>query len=127
MESKKLCSQCYYFDLPSTNEPCKSCVGEYHHPNWRSNLSTVEEPTEDIGTSKSSPHYNKLAIQPIVVMFDTMTREEFLGYLKGNMIKYAMRAGLKDSVDKDKNKYDQYKYWHEELTFNPNISISDLL
>ena len=28
-----------------------------------------------------------------------LTHEEFVGYLKGNVIKYAMRAGRKDGSD----------------------------
>jgi hypothetical protein len=31
-----------------------------------------------------------------------LTREEFIGYLKGNLIKYGMRQGKKDSPDAEK-------------------------
>jgi hypothetical protein len=38
-------------------------------------------------------------------MEDVLTREEFIGYLKGNLIKYAMRQGKKDSPDAAKYKH----------------------
>lgn len=50
-------------------------------------------------------HYKDLAVQPWVVMQELLTHEEFIGYLKGNIIKYAMRQGLKDSPDGEKCKH----------------------
>jgi hypothetical protein len=42
-----------------------------------------------------------------------LTREEFIGYLKGNLIKYAMRQGRKDSPDVEK--YRHYKQKLDEV------------
>lgn len=67
----------------------------------------------DDGTAAASPHYNSLGVQPIEVMEDIMTYEEFKGFLKGNMIKYAMRAGKKDRMEKDVTKYNQYRDWYD--------------
>ena len=53
-------------------------------------------------------HYQKMEIQPWDVMEDLLTKEEFIGYLKGNMIKYAMRQGKKQGSD-DAEKYKAYK------------------
>jgi len=50
-------------------------------------------------------HYKTLAIQPWHLMEDLLTKEEFVGYLKGNLIKYAMRQGKKDSPDADKYRH----------------------
>ncbi len=45
-------------------------------------------------------HYVTMAVQPWEVMQAVMTREEFIGFLKGNIIKYSMRQGKKlDSDD----------------------------
>jgi hypothetical protein len=44
-------------------------------------------------------HYHELGVQPWHVMESVLTREEFIGFLKGNIIKYSMRAGKKDSDD----------------------------
>jgi hypothetical protein len=47
-------------------------------------------------------HYKEMAVQPWHVMESVLTREEFIGFLKGNLIKYAMRQGKKDSPDAGK-------------------------
>ena len=47
----------------------------------------------------SGNHYKDMAIQPWAVMESVLTREEFIGYLKGNIIKYSMRAGRKVGSD----------------------------
>lgn len=50
-------------------------------------------------------YYKDMNPQPWDVMQSLLTPEEFRGFLKGNMIKYAMRQGKKDSPDAG-------KYWH---------------
>jgi hypothetical protein len=47
-------------------------------------------------------HYKDMGVQPWDVMEAVLTREEFIGFLKGNIIKYAMRQGKKDSDDASK-------------------------
>ena len=47
-------------------------------------------------------HYKDMQVQPWDVMEAVLTREEFIGFLKGNVIKYAMRQGRKDSPDAEK-------------------------
>jgi hypothetical protein len=47
-------------------------------------------------------HYKQMAVQPWTIMEQVLTREEFVGYLKGNIIKYGMRQGKKDSPDAEK-------------------------
>lgn len=47
----------------------------------------------------SGNHYKDMAIQPWAVMESVLTREEFQGFLKGNIIKYSLRAGRKDGSD----------------------------
>ena len=41
-------------------------------------------------------HYAGTAHQPIEVMQANMTHNEFVGFLKGNIIKYVCRLGKKD-------------------------------
>jgi hypothetical protein len=50
-------------------------------------------------------HYKNMAVQPWAVMEAVLTPEEFRGFLKGCIIKYAMRQGLKDSDDAGKCKH----------------------
>jgi len=47
-------------------------------------------------------HYKEMSIPPWDVVEAVLTHEEFIGFLKGNIIKYAMRQGLKDSNDAGK-------------------------
>ena len=55
-------------------------------------------------------HYKDMDPQPWDVMEVLLTREEFIGFLKGNMIKYAMRQGKKDSPDAGK-----YRHYTQKL------------
>lgn len=50
-------------------------------------------------------HYKDMGIQPWAVMEAVLTPEEFIGFLKGNVIKYAMRQGKKDSDDANKARH----------------------
>lgn len=50
-------------------------------------------------------HYKLMTVQPWEVMEAVLTYDEFVGYLKGNIIKYSMRDGLKDSDDGGKCKH----------------------
>lgn len=47
----------------------------------------------------SGNHYKEMPIQPWTLMETVLTHEEFVGYLKGNIIKYSMRAGRKEGSD----------------------------
>jgi hypothetical protein len=44
-------------------------------------------------------HYKDMAVEPWAVMEAVMTHEEFVGFLKGNLIKYSMRQGKKEGSD----------------------------
>ena len=47
----------------------------------------------------SGNHYKDMAIQPWELMESVLTHEEFVGYLKGNVIKYVSRWKDKGGVD----------------------------
>jgi hypothetical protein len=47
----------------------------------------------------SGSHYKDMAIQPWELMEAVLTHAEFVGFLKGNIIKYSLRAGRKDGSD----------------------------
>lgn len=50
-------------------------------------------------------HYKEMGVEPWTVMQSVLTEEEFIGFLKGNIIKYAMRQGRKESPDAEKCKH----------------------
>lgn len=64
------------------------------------------------GTPEEAVHYHG-AVEPIELMQSILTPEEFKGFLKGNAIKYAFRAGRKagESAEKDKTKFLVYSQW----------------
>jgi len=44
-------------------------------------------------------HYKDMPVQPWTVMENVLTYSEFVGFLKGNIIKYSMRQGRKKGSD----------------------------
>lgn len=68
-------------------------------------------------TAMHNKHYTDMPIEPIEVMAMLLTKEEFKGFLKGNIIKYTYRAGRKPGEDtqKDLDKAKVYSDWLESL------------
>ena len=73
-------------------------------------------------------HYRKCGVEPFAVMFATLTDEEIKGFIKGNIIKYSIRNGIKDgdnSKDVQKAKfymqmlgdYADYKAFYRDTYF----------
>ena len=65
--------------------------------------------TTQIGGS----HYKDLSIQPWAAMKSWLTPEEYIGFLRGNIIKYQARAHYKDSFTENLAKAAHYQ---QELT-----------
>ena len=69
-------------------------------------------------------HYAAMAgLEPIELMQLVLSREEFIGFLKGNIIKYTMRAGRKqgEAAEKDIAKAKRYKQWLMEMLYIEKI------
>lgn len=75
-------------------------------------IKDIEDTKAIAGSPEEATHYHG-AVEPIELMQSILTPEEFKGFLKGNMIKYAFRAGRKagESAEKDRNKYLTYAEW----------------
>ena len=81
--------------------------------------------------NNNNQHYKECLIEPFYLMADLLTLEEFVGFLKGNLIKYAMRAPFKGQSEKDLEKY---KYYSSLLQYvltlkkrveeNPELTVS---
>lgn len=98
------------------------------------NLAPIEEPSSYAAealkhyTEKEkvdvNAHYDTTH-QPIEVMQANMTRDELIGFLKGNIIKYACRCGRKDDPKKEAAKIKQYADWLCTVlngeTINPRV------
>lgn len=62
----------------------------------------------------SGNHYKEMAIQPWAIMQAVLPHDEFVGYLKGNIIKYSLRAGRKEGSD-DEGKAKHYMQKLKEI------------
>ena len=76
---------------------------------------------EAIIASRTHCSHYQTEIQPIEVMQANMTPEEFIGYLKGNIIKYTCRMGKKDSPEKEAAKIARYAEWLAKATKGEKI------
>ena len=65
--------------------------------------------------NNDNQHYKECLIESFYLMADLLTVDEFIGFIKGNTIKYAMRAPFKGESEKDLEKYKYFgflKYLH---------------
>jgi hypothetical protein len=65
---------------------------------------TMEEPEVEVDMVNHPPHYTAGGIETIDFIQAKLTPEEFRGYLRGNILKYSSRAGLKGDADEDLGK-----------------------
>lgn len=82
--------------------------GEFEY--YKGLLKEMRKDKND-GSSKCQSHYQVASKQPIEVMQEVMSPEEFQGFCRGNIIKYAMRLGHKDDSVKEAGKIKQYAIW----------------
>ena len=80
---------------------------------WRTAAPSSPVRADDVQVDGS--HYKDMSMQPWTVMESVLTRDEFIGFLKGNIIKYAMRAGQKAGATKDGEKARHYKQKLDEV------------
>lgn len=59
-------------------------------------------------TQQEGTHYTDMQFQPWEAMEAVLTHAEFIGYLKGNILKYGMRQGRKPGAMKDAEKARHY-------------------
>lgn len=96
---------------------CTNCAKDYgsHFGKW----CTPDECGNDdsVHDEVTNPkHYDLFpGIQAIDVIKASLTKEEYIGYLKGNVLKYRLRAGEKGPADKCLAKANWYreKLWGE--------------
>jgi len=75
--------------------------------NEESTVKPVWKPKAD-AMQVGGDHYKKMGIQPWELMEVALSEEEFIGYLKGCVIKYAMRDGKKENAPDDADKARHY-------------------
>ena len=79
----------------------------------------------------NNKHYKDCLIEPFYLMANLLTVEEFIGFLKGNAVKYAMRAPFKNDAEKDIEKYVYYSSllrnvmnWKKSIEAHPELTVS---
>ena len=76
-------------------------------------VTMVEDKKPDM--VNSPPHYKVGGLETIDILKAKLTKDEFRGYLKGNVIKYATRASYKGSSTEDAGKLAWYAQRLAEL------------
>ena len=64
---------------------------------------------------KHDKHYLESIVEPIKVMEKLFTKEELKGFIKGNILKYRLRMGHKDDIQKEIDKISVYEQWLAKL------------
>lgn len=89
---EKVCASCKYKDVWIGAHPCDTCKHGVKSKNW--------EPSEDqFDTVDHPPHYKTGGIEPIDYMKAKLTKEQFDGFLIGNVIKYVSRYSHKNGLE----------------------------
>ena len=65
--------------------------------------------------NRHDAHYVLAIVEPIKVMQALFSTEELKGFLKGNILKYRLRLGHKDEVEKELDKIRVYEKWLVQL------------
>lgn len=90
---------------------CNGAGGTFYgHKNDYDLPKNVE--VEYVDKTRKEEHYELWAgVEAFDIMATSLTEEEFIGFLKGNILKYQLRLGKKkgESVEKDLQKIETYK------------------
>ena len=71
-------------------------------------------------------HYRNAVVEPILVMQALFSRDEFIGFLKGNILKYRLRAGHKGGEIEMKCELDKihvYEMWLDTIKNGERIVL----
>lgn len=126
------CWTCKHFEDNSDDAPCSKCVAicngivsYWEERDEETELQTAREVVEKIAEQRLQEehfdeHYHD-KVQPLEIMQEIMTPEEFRGFLFGNIIKYSCRCGKKDEPQKEFAKLRRYREWYDKATKGEHI------
>lgn len=86
------------------------------------NADRVQEVGEH---DKHDKHYLESVVEPIKVMEKLFTKEELKGFIKGNILKYRLRMGHKDDIQKEMDKIRVYEQWLAKLERGESLTDAD--
>lgn len=81
-------------------------IGSYADKPKRGRKPTIEKVKVDV--VNQPPHYTTGGIETIDFIEAKLSRDEYIGYLKGNVLKYASRLGHKGDAVTDAGKLNWY-------------------
>lgn len=126
------CWTCKHFEDNSNDAPCSKCVAicngttsYWEERDKGTELQTAREIVEKIAEQRLQEehfdeHYHD-KVQPLEIMQEIMTPEEFRGFLFGNIIKYSCRCGKKDEPQKEFAKLRRYREWYDKAVLCEHI------
>lgn len=79
-------------------------------------VTPIDEDEDTQEDTMHDKHYRDSVVEPILVMQALFSRDEFIGFLKGNILKYRLRAGHKGGekgMKDDLDKIHVYEEWLE--------------
>lgn len=117
-EEQTNCNNCILYS--NDDDDCRSQMGEPHE--WP-NFDLTREDAEKREEVASPPSHYDGAVQPIELMQAQMSPEAFMGFLRGNIIKYAARFGRKGKSIDDAKKIRQYAEWLVQMTERGEIEV----
>ena len=82
-----------------------------------------EDKVQEVG--KHDKHYLESVVEPIKVMEKLFTKEELKGFIKGNILKYRLRMGHKDDIQKEMDKIRVYEQWLAKLERGEALTNAD--
>ena len=85
----------------------------------------VNEDRVQIVGDKHDKHYLESVVEPIKVMEKLFTKEELKGFIKGNILKYRLRMGHKDDIQKEMDKIRVYEQWLAKLERGEALTDAD--
>lgn len=74
---------------------------------------------------KHDKHYLESVVEPIKVMEKLFTKEELKGFIKGNILKYRLRMGHKDDIQRELDKIRVYEQWLVRLERGEALTDAD--
>ena len=112
-EEKQICTRCAQeksidnfrqFQSDRVSKMCDDCRDK------NARAGTIKKTQNDPVNHPS--HYNQGGLETLDIIKMSLTKEEYKGYLKGNVLKYRERAQFKGNAEQD---YAKAKFYFDEL------------
>ena len=84
-----------------------------------------EDRVQEVAGEEDNKHYLESVVEPIKVMEKLFTEEELKGFIKGNILKYRLRMGHKDDIQKEMDKIRVYEQWLAKLERGEALTDAD--